>query len=108
MASYPVHANAKGLTVSVGHIGSSSLLVAGPSNAGLADPANMALSSFYECTAFVLRYAAYANEPELKDMVENAHFADKVLKRLVSETRHAFLECHHQLVEDELRIQAEE
>jgi hypothetical protein len=108
IASYPVHANAKGLTVSVGNIGSSKLLVAGPSNAGLADPANMALSSFYECTAFVLRYATYVNEPALKDAVENAHFADKVLKRLVNETHNAFLECHHQLVEDELRIQAEE
>jgi hypothetical protein len=108
MASYPIHANAKSLTVSLGKVGSRELLLAGASNAGLADAGSYALSSFYQCTALVLRYPAYSNEPDLKDLAEDVFLADKVLEELVSEARQAFLESHQQLVDDELRIQAEE
>ena len=108
MASYPIHANAKGLTFTLGKIGSSQLLPAGPSNAGLADPANQALSSFYQITSLLLRYPVYMNEADLKDLTGQVQFADEVLKELVNQARLAFLETHHQLVEDELLIQAEE
>ena len=108
MASYPVHASAKGLTFTLGKIGSYDFMPAGPSNAGLADPGSLAISSFYQCTVLLLRYPVYANEPALKESHNNAWLDDKVLKALVVKTKQAFLEVHHQLVEDELLIQAEE
>src|SRR5258706_14886357 len=104
MASYPVHASAKGLTFTLGKIGSYDLMPAGPSNAGLADPGSMAISSFYQCTTLLLCYSVYANETALKDLTKSTRLADKVLNKLVSKTQQAFLETNRQLVEDELLI----
>jgi hypothetical protein len=108
MSSYPTHANAKGLTFTLGKIGSLQFVSAGPSNAGLADPGSIALSSFYQCTALLLRYPVYANEAALKEVRKKSLFADKVLEALVNKAQQAFFETHHHLVEEELLIQAEE
>jgi hypothetical protein len=46
MASHPIHSNAQGLSFDLEGIGDRNVLPAGPSNAGLADPGSMALTSF--------------------------------------------------------------
>src|SRR5260370_28437669 len=59
IASHLVHANAKGLVFDIGNMyksipGYHRTLLAGASNAGLADPGQLALISFNQCTAVFL------------------------------------------------------
>lgn len=81
---------------------------AGPSNAGLDEPGNMAISAFYQCTTLLLSYPAYKNEQALKKIYDDTWLADKVLEQLMEKTEQAFIQTHQRLVEDELLIQAEE
>jgi len=108
MASYPVHASAKGLTFTLGKVGSYRLVPAGPSNAGLAESGNSAIASFYQTTRLLLCYPVYVNERTLKKLHDKTWLADKVLKELVDRTQQSFIQAHHQLVKDEVLIQAEE
>jgi len=50
MASHPTHANAKGIRFQLGDFDGSGVLVAGPSNYGLLDPAQCAAGSVFYCT----------------------------------------------------------
>jgi len=102
MASHGVHANPKGLIFDIGNInkeipGYHRTMLAGASNAGLADPGQSALISLNQCTAALLT---------LKNDLETL-MKLKVLDSFVHEACQAFIEIHRELMgEEEERIKA--
>ena len=106
MASYPTHASAKGLMFDVGDIGTQKVLLAGPSNAGLADAGTMALASFNRCTAHLLCYTHYSSEPALLKTYANSFVASQVINEFVEEANQAFLEANQQLIREELELRS--
>lgn len=56
MASHNVHANPKGIFQRLGQIGQSSVLLAGPSNAGLADPGYLTARSLMQMSSTLLKF----------------------------------------------------
>ena len=68
-------------------------MLAGPSNAGLADPAHSAVLSLLNCTISLLT---------LKPTPESVTTL-KVLQRLAEEVGDAFIEAHRKLEQDEAR-----
>ncbi len=108
MASYPIHPSAKGIKFEMGLIGKSNLLLAGPSNSGFADPANIALISFNAITTMLLVHMRYFVEKDLVVPYLQSLIAAQVMGDLVHEAQEAFLEAHQQLVRDELELQAQE
>lgn len=108
MASHPIHSNAQGLSFDLGGIGDKNVLPAGPSNAGLADPGSMALTSFLGCTLHLILCPQYADEPNLRELLVKVLVAHEVLQQFVDEARQSFLGAHQQLVKEELLIQTVE
>lgn len=106
MASYSIHASAKGIMFDIAGVGSQKVLPAGPSNAGLTDPGSMALTSFHRCTILLLLYRRYFHEPDLRETSLKSLLASRVLQELLKEANQAFLEAHQQLVREELERQA--
>lgn len=102
MASYGVHSHAKGSYFDLGRMASSSrhstVLIAGPSNAGLADPADRTLFSLFQCTVTLLN-----TQPGLETVPTLL-----VIGRLYDEASTSFVTAHHKLREDEERIAKEE
>jgi Family of unknown function (DUF5677) len=102
MASHGVHANPKGLIFDIGSPeldipGYKKTSLAGASNAGLADPGQLALISLNQCTAAFLT---------LKSDLETV-MKLQVLSSFVHEARHIFVEIQHDLEhEEEERIKA--
>jgi hypothetical protein len=102
MASHGVHANPKGLIFDIGNIdrdipGYHRPMLAGASNAGLADPGQAALISLNQCTVALL---TWKNDLETLMKV-------KVLDSFVHEACQAFIEIHQELIlEEEERIKA--
>lgn len=102
MASHGVHANPKGLIFDIGNFnreipGYNRTMLAGASNAGLADPGQAALISLNQCTAALLT---------LKNDLETL-MKVKVLDSFVHEACQAFIEVHRELMhEEEERIKA--
>jgi hypothetical protein len=96
MASHGVHANPKGLIFDIGNIdkeipGYNRTMLAGASNAGLADPGQSALISLNQCTATFLT---------LKSDLETV-MKLQVLNSFVDEACHAFVEIQHELEREE-------
>jgi hypothetical protein len=90
MASHNVHANPKGVFFKLGLLEESDLLLAGPSNAGLADPGHSAAISLVQAsTPLGLLHPTLDNLTVLRSMVE-----------LENEIGRAFGEAHQQLVND--------
>jgi Family of unknown function (DUF5677) len=108
MATYPIHPSAKGIKFEMGRIGNNNILLAGPSNSGLADPASIALISFNAITTMLLTHMRYFDEKELVVHYLQSLIAAQVMGELLHEAQQAFLETHQQLVRDELDIQAQE
>ncbi len=102
MASHGVHANAKGLVFDIGNMyksipGYHRALLAGASNAGLADPGQLALISLNQCTAVFLTLKS-----DLETLMKL-----KILDSFVHEACQAFIEIHRNLeCEEEERIKA--
>ncbi len=102
MASHGVHANSKGLFFDIGNMYKNlpaykRPLLAGASNAGLADPGQLALISLNQCTAAFLTH-----KNDLETLMKL-----KVLDSFVQEACQAFIEIHRELMhEDEERIKA--
>ena len=92
MASANVHPNPKGVFFKLGLIGETDILLAGPSNAGLADPGHGAAISLMHVSA-----ALGTIQPTADSLV-----GLQILARLVDEIGKAFLEAHKQLEKDEL------
>ncbi|HYT41774.1 MAG TPA: DUF5677 domain-containing protein, partial [Methylomirabilota bacterium] len=108
MASYPIHPSAKGIKFEIGQIGKSNILLAGPSNSGLADPANIALISFNAITTMLLLHMRYFDEKDLVVLYLKSLIAAQVMGELLHEVQQAFFEANQQLVQDELKLQAQE
>jgi hypothetical protein len=90
LASHNVHANPKGVFFKLGLLEEADLLLAGPSNAGLADPGHRAAISLVQAsTPLGLLHPTLDNSTVLRIMVE-----------LESEIGRAFGEAHQQLVND--------
>lgn len=87
MASYPVHANPKAITFSLGLRHRQKLLLTGPSNLGLADPGHGTALSLTQLTSTML-----ATRPSL-DVI----LAGRVMLKLEDEIGEAFIEAHRSL-----------
>lgn len=102
MASHGVHGNPKGLIFDIGNIEKeipiyNRTMLAGASNAGLADPGQSALISLNQCTAAFLTY-----KNDLDTLMKL-----QVLDSFVGEACQAFIEIHRNLErEEEERIKA--
>ena len=91
MASHNVHANPKGIFFKLGHIGESEVLLAGPTNAGLADPGHGTAISLMQITTAL----ALVN-PTIDDVI-----GMKILDLLQVEIGDALVDSHVQLKLDE-------
>jgi hypothetical protein len=107
MASEAIHASPKGIMFDVGNL-DRNLLPAGPSNAGLADPGSMALNAFLRCTAYLLLYQRYFDEPSLREIHLQSLVACQVMQELLEDANQSFLEAHQQLMREEMERQTPE
>jgi hypothetical protein len=91
LASHNVHANPKGVFYKLGLLGESDILLAGPSNAGLADPGhNTALSILQVSMALAQLHPTFDH-----------NVAMLIMSTLVDEIGESLLESHQQLARDE-------
>jgi hypothetical protein len=96
MASQSVHAGFRGMTNDIGQMSSvcsQQVMLAGPSNAGLAEPGQSAVIALANCTIALL---SHVPRPE-------SVIGMKVLQRLVEETSEAFMNVQRNLERDEVR-----
>jgi hypothetical protein len=75
-------------------------MLAGPSNFGLADPANGALIALHQVTAALLIHGA-PTPPEAEDII-----TFKAIQVMLDRAERAFLEIHSALEEEEAALQA--
>jgi hypothetical protein len=98
MASHRVHANPKGIFFSITSIFPTELLLAGPSNSGLADPGDATALSLLMTSAVLLSLS-----PTFDHQV-----AIRMMSLLKDEIGNAFIQAHQQLHQDEERLRAVE
>jgi hypothetical protein len=98
MASHPVHAGPKGIAFDIGLLEQGKAMLAGPSNAGLADPGHALCLSLTQITA------AFLN---LKPAAGNVATL-RVLMGLSERAGNALIRAHRQLEEDDARINENE
>jgi len=91
MSSHGIHANPKGIMWNIGLLKGDRVLLAGPSNAGLADPGDCTLISLYQCTVALLTLRP----------TEDALVSLKVLDRIAKEGGEAFHAIHHEQLSEE-------
>lgn len=82
MASHAVHANPKGITFNLGLLGTEGVLLAGPSNVGMADPGHATAISLQQVNTALL-----TTKPSLQVIV-----VLRTMKQLVDEIGKTFLE----------------
>jgi hypothetical protein len=99
MASHGVHANPKSVTFNLGLIKQGEFLLAGPSNAGLADAGNGACISLVQATSALLT---------LKSADIDSMLAIQALLRFEREAGEEFLNAQRRLEEDETILKANE
>jgi hypothetical protein len=90
LASHNVHANPKGVFFRLGLIRESDLLLAGPSNAGLADPGDSAAISLLQTSVALMNL-----RPTIDSLVSL-----KILSRLANEVGASFQKAHDALEGD--------
>jgi hypothetical protein len=91
MASHNVHANPKGVLFKLGLAGESSILLAGPSNAGLADPGHAAALSLVQISSSLLPLNSSA------DYIVTM----KIMVSLADEIGAALIAAHRELEDEE-------
>lgn len=96
MASHGVHGNPKGILFQLEQIGPERVLLAGASNAGLADPGQATLIALLQCTVTFL-----TTEPD-----EFVVMILQAMSRLVDEAGELLLKIHQALVQDEEELQS--
>ena len=94
MASHNVHANPKGVFFKLGLIGEEDILLAGPSNAGLADPGHATALSLVQICSSLLSF-----HPTIDNQI-----AMKVMLALDDEIGGALIEAHNKLEADEKKF----
>jgi hypothetical protein len=97
LASHNVHANPKGVLFKLGFFGDANTLLAGPSNAGLADPGHSTAISLNQISATILHFF-----PSFDNII-----AVKVMSLLADTIGKEFLKAHKQLEQDELDRRAQ-
>ncbi|MFZ1988917.1 MAG: DUF5677 domain-containing protein [Alphaproteobacteria bacterium] len=90
MASHNVHANAKGVFFKLGLIAESNVLLAGPSNAGLADPGHASALSLIQASSALMTI-----DPTLDNVV-----LVKIMMKLADEIGDNFLAASKKLDQD--------
>lgn len=98
LGSHAVHGGATGAAHISEIYGHGNVMLAGPSNAGLADPGAGALGSLYQVTT-VLVVNGSSDKPEPLDFVQL-----KAIAVLVDEAQTAFMEIHHELEAEQAEI----
>lgn len=96
MASHNVHANPKGVFFKLGMLAESQVLLAGPSNAGLADPGHGAALSLSRVTAALV---GLQQPPTLDNNI-----ALLMMVQLVDEIGEAFGQAHKRLAADDASL----
>jgi hypothetical protein len=94
MSSHGVHANPKGFTFNIGLIEQGTMLLAGPSDAGLADPGHSACISLSQVTTTLLGL-----RPDDFDCAMSI----TSLHHFVREAGEEFIAAHQTFLEDEVR-----
>lgn len=94
MSSHGVHANPKGITFNIGVIDQGTMLLAGPSDAGLADPGHSTCISLSQVTTTLLGL-----RPDDFDCAMSI----TALHHFVREAGEEFITAHRTLLEDEAR-----
>lgn len=98
LASHNVHANPKGAMYRLGLMGDSTVLLAGPSNAGLADPAHSTAISLMLISAILIKL-----QPTLDNTV-----TARVMDEITNEIGVLVQNAHDKLEEDERMIRNSE
>jgi hypothetical protein len=91
MASHNVHSNPKGVFFKLGLVSEKDTLLAGPSNAGLADPGHAAAISLLQSSVAL----------GLLDLNLDSLVALRILSRLADEVGDGFIEVHQELEREE-------
>jgi hypothetical protein len=91
MASHNVHANPQGIFFKLGIVGESEVLLAGPSNGGLADPGHATALALLEISSVLMQH-----NPTPDNLV-----AVKIMERLADEIGESMLAAHQKICEDE-------
>jgi hypothetical protein len=99
LGNHAVHAGAKGATDTVELYGQGVVLLAGTTNAGLADPGIGALKSLVQVSAAYLCNACFPDSPEIEDLI-----ALEAMLHLVTNAEEAFLEADRRM--DQLVMEA--
>lgn len=100
LASHTIHSGATGAMHIKGFYGHGDVMLAGPSNAGLADPGSGTLISLYQVTtALIVNSTPGRTEP--LDLIQL-----RAISVLLDEAQAAFLAVHHQLRTEQAEIDA--
>lgn len=97
MASYPTHAGPKGIAFDIG-LANDHVMLAGPSNAGLADPGHAVAISLLQITLTLL-----SRNPDMGDLVTMT-FLQSVCDTVGS----SFISAHRKLIEDDEQERSQE
>jgi hypothetical protein len=100
LANHGIHSGATGTIHVIDFYGRGREMLAGPSNFGLADPANGALIALHQVTAALLIHGA-PTPPEAEDII-----TFKAIQVMLDRAERAFLEIHSALEEEEAALQA--
>ena len=97
LASHNVHANPKGVMYKLGLMEGSATLLAGPSNAGLADPAHATSPAL---SLLLISATLLKLDPNLDNTV-----AVRIMDQIADEIETLFLAAHEKLEDDERNLQ---
>jgi Family of unknown function (DUF5677) len=98
LSSHGIHSGATGTLHIRDFYGRGDVMVAGPSNAGLADPGNGALISLHQVTTALLLHGG-THGPQPQDLLTL-----KAIANLLDQAQRTFLEIHHSLEAEEAAI----
>jgi hypothetical protein len=102
LANHGIHSGSTGAIHVIDFYGHGRVMLAGPSNSGLADPANGALIALHQVTAALLIHAV-STPPNAEDII-----TVKAIQVILDHTQKAFLEIHSALEEEEAIRQGED
>ena len=102
LASNLIHASPKGLQDTIQHLGEQRVLMAGPSNVGLTDPAHASALSLMRCTLSLVNYCADALEQHDDDPSLQFTMAPWLLLDLCDRIGRAFVEIDRRIELEEL------
>lgn len=105
MASHTVHASAKSIAYSLGIIKPSNILLAGPSNAGLADPGQREAISLVQLTATFFNHKMEWKRTIAEMVRTNASLMAAMA--FLDECRHAWADADTELNADEKKRESE-